>query len=105
MRQVLDLVALFEVIPFDHDFPPWDVTLIEGLEGGRAALYFRAHHVVTDGIGGLRLAGALLDGLHRTLVTLVRRGTQNAAPIRACREAIDMAFTEVGIGKQAQPRL
>src|SRR6478609_3487885 len=23
MRQVLDLVALFEVMPFDHDYPPW----------------------------------------------------------------------------------
>src|ERR1700704_5765030 len=46
MQQVLDLVALFEAIPFDHEYPPWDVTLVEGLEGGRAALYFRAHHVV-----------------------------------------------------------
>ncbi len=61
MRQVLDLVALFEAIPFDPEHPPWDATLIEGLEGGRAALYFRAHHVVTDGLGGLRLTGALLD--------------------------------------------
>jgi len=61
VRQVLDLVALFEAIPFDPEHPPWDVTLIEGLENGRAALYFRTHHVVTDGLGGLRLTGALID--------------------------------------------
>jgi diacylglycerol O-acyltransferase / wax synthase len=61
LRQLLDLVALFEAMPFDPERPPWDVTLIEGVEGGRAALYFRAHHVVTDGLGALRLAGALFD--------------------------------------------
>jgi diacylglycerol O-acyltransferase / wax synthase len=61
LRQVLDLVGLFEAIPFDPERPPWDVTLIEGIEDGRAALYFRAHHCLTDGLGGIRLVGALLD--------------------------------------------
>jgi WS/DGAT/MGAT family acyltransferase len=61
-RQLLDLVALFESVPFDPNRPPWDTTLIEGLEGDRAALYVRAHHVVTDGLAGLRLIGRLLDG-------------------------------------------
>ncbi len=61
MRQVLDLVGLLEVIPFDPERSPWDVTLIEGLENGRAALYIRAHHALTDGLGGIRLLGLLLD--------------------------------------------
>ncbi len=61
LRQVLDLVGLLESIPFDPERSPWDVTLIEGLEGGRAALYLRAHHVLTDGVGGIRLVGLLLD--------------------------------------------
>jgi diacylglycerol O-acyltransferase / wax synthase len=60
-RQVLDLVGLLEAIPFDTQRSPWDLTLIEGLEGGRAALYLRAHHVLTDGVAGLRLLGLLLD--------------------------------------------
>jgi len=50
LRQLLDLVGLFESVPFDPDRAPWDATLIEGLEGDRAALYLRAHHVVTDGM-------------------------------------------------------
>ena len=33
------------------------MTLIEGLENGRAALYLRAHHALTDGVGGVRLLG------------------------------------------------
>ena len=60
-RQVLDLVGLLEPLPFDPQYSPWDVTLIEGLEGGRAAIYLRAHHVLTDGVAGLRLLGLLLD--------------------------------------------
>ena len=62
LRQLLDLVGLIESVPFDPGHAPWDATLIEGLEGDRAALYLRAHHVVTDGLAGLRLAGRFLDG-------------------------------------------
>ena len=60
-RQLLDLLALLEPRPFDPERPPWDATLIEGLEDGRAALYLRAHHALTDGPGGLELIKALLD--------------------------------------------
>src|SRR5215471_7348876 len=38
LRQVLDVVALIEPVPFDPDHPPWDATLIDGLEGGKAAV-------------------------------------------------------------------
>jgi WS/DGAT/MGAT family acyltransferase len=62
LRRLLDLVGLLEPVPFDPGRAPWDATLIEGLDGGRAALYLRAHHVVTDGLAGLRLASRLLDG-------------------------------------------
>jgi len=61
MRDLLDLVGLLESVPFDPLRSPWDVTLIDGLEGGRAALYLRAHHVLTDGVGGVRLVGLILD--------------------------------------------
>ena len=35
--------------------------MIEGLEGGRAALYLRAHHALTDGLAGVSLVRLLLD--------------------------------------------
>jgi diacylglycerol O-acyltransferase len=81
-RQLLELTGLLESIPFDPDCSPWDLTMIEGLEGGRAALYLRAHHVLTDGIGGIRLLGLLLDEPRwpRTDVT------PPAAPQRAAAE-------------------
>ena len=52
-RQILDLVTLLEPSPFDPSMSPWDVTVIEGLEGGRAGLYLRAHHCLTDGLHGV----------------------------------------------------
>jgi WS/DGAT/MGAT family acyltransferase len=59
--QLLELVSLLEALPFDPERSPWDLTLIDGLEDGRAALYARAHHVLTDGMGGVRLLELLLD--------------------------------------------
>ena len=61
IREVLDLVGLLESVPFDPECSPWDVTLIDGLEDGKGAIYLRAHHVLTDGVGGIRLLGLLLD--------------------------------------------
>ncbi len=60
-RQLLRLIGLLEALPFDPARAPWDLTLVDGLEGGRGAVYVRAHHVLTDGIGGIRLLGLLLD--------------------------------------------
>ena len=60
-RQLLDYVALIESIPFDPDRSPWDVTLIDGMDGQRGALYLRSHHVLTDGIGAIWLIDLLLD--------------------------------------------
>ncbi len=41
---------------FDPSRPLWSITLIEGLEGDRAALVMKVHHSLTDGIGGMQLA-------------------------------------------------
>jgi WS/DGAT/MGAT family acyltransferase len=65
MRQVLDLVGLLESIPFDPGWSPWDVTLIGGMADGKAVVYLRAHHVLTDGIGGIDMLELLLDESER----------------------------------------
>jgi diacylglycerol O-acyltransferase len=41
---------------FDISRPLWTLTLIEGLEGDRAALVMKVHHSLTDGVGGMQLA-------------------------------------------------
>ena len=45
----------------DRNNPLWDITLIEGLTGGRSALLARAHHCMIDGVSGVELLVALLD--------------------------------------------
>ena len=61
LRQVLDQVTLVEATPFDPNHSPWDLTLMQPLEHGRAAVYARAHHVLTDGVGGVRMLQVLFD--------------------------------------------
>jgi WS/DGAT/MGAT family acyltransferase len=61
-RELLDLVALLDAVPFEQDQSPWDATFLTGLDDGGVALYLRAHHVLTDGFGGVRLLHGLVDG-------------------------------------------
>jgi diacylglycerol O-acyltransferase / wax synthase len=46
---------------FDRDRPLWEFTLVEGVEGGRAALVMKLHHALTDGVGGMEMAKYLFD--------------------------------------------
>ena len=61
LRDVLDLAALLSSAPLDRSRPLWEFTVVEGLEGGRAALLQRVHHTITDGVGGLKLSLSLVD--------------------------------------------
>ncbi|HWJ42851.1 MAG TPA: wax ester/triacylglycerol synthase family O-acyltransferase [Solirubrobacterales bacterium] len=45
----------------DRSRPLWEVTLLEGLEGGRWALVFKVHHCLVDGFSAANLAAALVD--------------------------------------------
>jgi len=54
-RELGQLIARLHSQPLDLTRPPWEVELIEGLEGGRFALYTKAHHSLMDGISGVRL--------------------------------------------------
>src|SRR5207245_1639466 len=60
-RQLLDLAAVLYEDPFDRARPLWNLTIVEGLEGGRAALLAKLHHTITDGVGGVRLSMQFLD--------------------------------------------
>ncbi len=64
-RAALGLMEVLEHQPFRPDAAPWDVTLIDGLAGGRGAMYLRADHALTDGLGGMALIDLLFDGDER----------------------------------------
>ena len=50
-RDLLDLVVQLYQDPFDRSRPLWQFFIIDGLEGGRHALFWKIHHAITDGIG------------------------------------------------------
>lgn len=55
-RQLFDLAAHLYQEPFDRTRPLWRYVVIDGLRGGRSAIWTIVHHVVADGIGQMRMA-------------------------------------------------
>ena len=45
----------------DRTRPLWDMTVVDGLEGGRSALVSRVHHCLVDGVSGVGLLNVMLD--------------------------------------------
>lgn len=55
-RQLFDLAAQLYQEPLDRTRPLWRFVVIDGLQGGRSAIWSMVHHAVSDGIGQLRMA-------------------------------------------------
>ena len=47
--------------PLDRRRPLWELYLIHGLSGGRAAIYTKIHHAAIDGVSGNDILTAVLD--------------------------------------------
>jgi WS/DGAT/MGAT family acyltransferase len=61
-RELGVLVSRLHSIPMDLARPLWEYYLIEGLEGGRFAVYLKLHHALVDGIRAMRLTTLSDDG-------------------------------------------
>jgi WS/DGAT/MGAT family acyltransferase len=55
MRQLLDLAQVIAETPLDRTRPLWTGTLVQNLEGGRAAYILQAHHCLMDGAAAIKL--------------------------------------------------
>jgi diacylglycerol O-acyltransferase / wax synthase len=60
-RQLLDLAAAVCAEPFDRSHPLWQFTLVDGLRGGGGALLVKMHHVLSDGVGAVRISASFVD--------------------------------------------
>ncbi len=58
---VLQLARRAAMDAFDRDRPLWELTLVEGIEGGEAALILKMHHSLSDGVGGMRMLAVMCD--------------------------------------------
>lgn len=61
LAQLYDLAALLVLDPFERTRPLWQVTVIEGLRGGKAAVLQKMHHSMADGEAGVRFLLEFLD--------------------------------------------
>lgn len=55
VRELLVLVSRLHSTPLDRHRPLWEVHLVEGLQGGRFAVYAKFHHSMFDGVGAMRM--------------------------------------------------
>lgn len=56
-----ELFAAIQAEPLDRRRPLWELWVVTGLAGGRAALIQKTHHALVDGISGVDAARALTD--------------------------------------------
>ncbi|MCX5746350.1 MAG: wax ester/triacylglycerol synthase family O-acyltransferase [Proteobacteria bacterium] len=59
-RELGILVSRLHGNSIDFHYPPWECHLIEGLEGGRFAMYIKVHHALVDGFSAMRILASAL---------------------------------------------
>jgi len=60
-RDLLDMATRLYEDPFDRTRPLWLFVVIDGLEDGRGALFWKTHHSISDGIGMIRLSERYME--------------------------------------------
>ena len=60
-RQLSDLSGQVFTPLMDRNRPLWDLTVVDGLQGGRSALIIRIHHCLVDGVSGIGLVNSMFD--------------------------------------------
>ena len=61
LRAVLDYAEPVAMQGFDRARPLWELSIIEGLAGSKAAMILKVHHSLSDGVGLVRMTSALVE--------------------------------------------
>lgn len=99
--QLFALCARIHGQLLSRERPLWEMHLVDGLEGGRQALYVKTHHAITDGLAGVELAEVLFDRPSPGPKLIDLRETRFSAatapsPMAALQSLLGGAFTLAG---------
>ena len=61
VRDLLDMAEHIAMQDFDRNRPLWEMTLVEGLEGGQAGVILKIHHAMSDGVDLVRMTASLIE--------------------------------------------
>lgn len=95
VQQLMDHVGRLHAIVLDRQRPLWEVHVIEGLEGGRFAVYFKIHHAYCD---GATLVKILIKSLNTSPDDRRIRATWEANEAAAYRESTKTLAARLGSG-------
>lgn len=100
-RELGILVSRLHSVPIDFHRPPWEVHFIEGLEGGRFAMYFKIHHALVDGYTSMKLLARSLstDPGERELPMFFARPAP-ARPPREVSEPVPTVETVLALARE-----
>jgi WS/DGAT/MGAT family acyltransferase len=100
-RQLLDYAQGLAMTPLDRTRSPWIGTLVEGLEGDRAAYLLQAHHVLMDGMAVTQLLSRVLSPTRETTPDKPMGQADELDSV----DPMDVAGHELVRQAQATPRL
>lgn len=100
--QLMDLVGRLHAVLLDRMRPLWEVHIIEGLEGGRFALYAKIHHSYCDGMTLVKIMMGTLKSSADDLEVRASWESRDSAQLREPEQASfvgkGMDIVKMGVG-------
>ncbi len=86
MEQLRELIEVLHTDRLDRERPLFQVWVIDGIEGGRLAVYPKIHHAIIDGVSAImRVIGSLSEAPSAKLLSPIHalKMEETKAPVRA----------------------